>query len=120
MDDDRDDYYEPDDGATRASDVLDRATGKPRLLAEQCATCIFRPGNPMRLRGGRLRQITSDACRAGSFITCHSTLYDPAVQPAICRGFADRYDTNVLRVFGRLGGFTEVNEPAKDGGHDAT
>jgi hypothetical protein len=92
-----------------------------RVLAEMCPTCIFRPGNPMGLRAGRLRQITRDAVAAGSYITCHSTLAgmpgntDPG--PAICRGFADRYSTNALRVFARLG-MVDVQLPP-EGSDDA-
>lgn len=88
----------------------------PRLCADKCSTCIFRPGNPMDLRPGRVQQMVRDSLNAGSFITCHSTL--PGVQdgaaPAICRGFFDAYGhlSNVLRIYGRLGGFDEIEPPS--------
>jgi hypothetical protein len=84
-----------------------------RLLTEQCATCIFRPGNLMHLRPGRLRELTRETVAGDGYIVCHSTLPGAAaddVKPAICRGFANRYSTNALRVFERLG-FEDVPPP---------
>ena len=73
--------------------VADWEAGKTRLLSEQCQTCIFRAGNPMRLTPGRLKDLLHEA-RDG-FIVCHSTLPGMAPAgypgPAVCRGFADRY-----------------------------
>lgn len=94
---------------TDTGDILDAGTGLPRLLATECDTCIFRPGNLMHLRRGRLREITDAAVRANSFITCHSTLPGMSgVQPAVCRGFYNRFTTNLLRILERLGGWHEV------------
>ena len=56
------------------------------------------------------------ASAAGSFIVCHSTLPHylyPDVQPAICRGFADRYRTQALQLIERLFGFVEVDPPRR-------
>lgn len=97
-------------------DVFDRGargTGKPRVLSEQCVTCIFRPGNLMNLREGRLQQIVRDTCAAGSYIVCHETLPGMPGEdtPALCRGFYDRYGTNFIRVMDRLGGFVEIPPP---------
>jgi hypothetical protein len=94
--------------------VADWHTRKSRLLATQCSTCIFRPGNPMHLRTGRLKGMVDEACTRQGFIVCHATL--PAMapdgyQPAICRGFYDRYSTQALQIIGRLWGFTEVDPP---------
>jgi hypothetical protein len=91
----------------------------PRLLAEKCSTCIFRSGNPMRLREGRVRGMVSDALRGGGFITCHKTLpYGdyPDCGPAICRGFYDAHGhrSNILRIYDRLGGFVEVPDPSTE------
>lgn len=103
------------------SSILDAETGKPRLLDDKCETCIFRPGNPMRLKPGRVRGMVRDAIGGGGYITCHATLTGPhnptRTRNAICRGFYDAYAhlSNVLRVFGRLGGFTEVAPPPKEG-----
>lgn len=91
--------------------------GKPRLLSAQCATCIYRPGNLMRLEAGRLAQMTFDALRQGSQgVICHDTLPyggHPRFGPAMCRGFYDRYAarSNFIRVISRIGGFTVVDPP---------
>ncbi|XVV10911.1 hypothetical protein ACQP2X_39650 [Actinoplanes sp. CA-131856] len=94
--------------------VGDLETMRSRLLARMCDTCVFRPGNLMRLQQGRLRDLVEQARAAESFIVCHSTLPSGAVEgvkPAICRGFADRYSTQALQVIERLFGFTEVEPP---------
>lgn len=94
--------------------VGDPDTMRTRLLARKCATCIFRPGNPMHLHPGRLRDLVADA--GDGFIICHSTLPGMApngVKPAVCRGFADRYDTQTLQIMGRLFGFDEIEPPTE-------
>jgi hypothetical protein len=94
--------------------VGDRATMKSRLLTEQCSTCIFRPGNPMSLEPGRLKDMVGQAKSKEGFIVCHATLRGVApkgVRPAICRGFFDRYSTQALQVLGRLFGFLLVEPP---------
>ena len=70
--------------------------GRVHVLGEMCATCVFRPGNLMALRAGRLRGMVDNALRDDSAITCHSTLYRDDVQPAVCRGFFDRHAADVL------------------------
>jgi hypothetical protein len=96
--------------------VGDRDTMRTRLLARMCDTCVFRPGNLMHLRQGRLHDLVEQARAAQSYIVCHSTLPGTAaegVQPAVCRGFADRYRTRALQVIGRLFGFTDVEPPPR-------
>jgi hypothetical protein len=41
---------------------------KTRLLSRQCATCIFRRGNPMHLAPNRLRQLVAQARGASGYI----------------------------------------------------
>lgn len=78
--------------------------GKVHVLAEECETCVFRPGNRMRLEPGRLAGMVRDAKRADSTIVCHSTLYrTDGVRHAACRGFFDRHPTTPLQVAERLG-----------------
>jgi hypothetical protein len=97
------------------------APRKPRVLRAQCATCIYRPGNPMRLRPGRLREMTLQALRQGcQGVICHDTLYrSDGFLPALCRGFYDLYGprNNFIRVMWRIGGFAEVDLPP---GEDST
>lgn len=94
--------------------VGDPATMKSRLLSRQCDTCIFRPGNPMYLAQGRLRDIVTTAVAHQSFVICHDTLpYGPKrdTAPAICRGFHDRYTTLRLLLIADLFGFLECDPP---------
>jgi hypothetical protein len=98
--------------------VGDPVLGKSRLLSRQCDTCIFRPGNKMSLGPGRLRDLVAQAIAKQGFIVCHSTLPHyryPRAQPAICRGFADRYSTQALQLITRLFGFVEVDPPGEPG-----
>jgi hypothetical protein len=99
-----------DDGQLSVADPVLRKT---RLLAAQCATCIFRPGNPMHLEPGRLKNLIDSACRQAGYIICHSTLpyAGSPIPPAICRGFTDRYTTWQLQLIERLWGFIEVPPP---------
>lgn len=115
-------YEEDEDSAYEraASDIFDHVTRKPRLLSERCETCIFHGGNRMKLKAGRVKQMTQDAIGGGGYITCHSTLpgagNPSGAQAAVCRGFFDGFGhlSNILRIFGRLGGFTEVPPPPKE------
>ena len=110
---------QPDDEQPERLSVADEALGKTRLLAEQCITCIFRPGNLMFLGPGRLRQLVDEARSSAGYIICHETLpyADSPVPPAICRGFADRYSTWQLQIIGRLWGFVEVEPPNRGDRH---
>jgi hypothetical protein len=96
---------------------FDPQTRRPRLLSSQCATCIFRPGNLMHLRAGRLKSMIAEAVQEGSQgVICHDTLSygaHPDFGGALCRGFYDKFgpQNNFVRVMERLGGFTEVDPP---------
>lgn len=85
--------------------------GRARLLTEKCSTCVFRPGNPMRLREGRLRDLIRDNLDAGAVLICHQTLPygdHPEAGEAMCRGFWDAYgtQTNTVRVMDRVAAAT--------------
>jgi hypothetical protein len=80
--------------------------GKIYVCSEMCSTCIFRPGNVMSLKSGRLKQMVADACRDESCIPCHHTI--PAFagdgkHQTVCRGFWDRFKTAPLQIGERLG-----------------
>jgi hypothetical protein len=108
----------PDDPDERpdSTDLIDATTHRPRRCVEMCATCIYRPGNPMDLQPGRLRHITQAALQSEAFIVCHETAGNTGVASAVCRGFADRYSTNLLRILDRLGpGFHDVDPAAEKG-----
>ena len=116
------------DGGVEDSDTVtlsvgDPATGKTRLLSRQCDTCVFRPGNPMHLSEGGLRDLVARTLAQDSYVICHDTLPHylyPDTHPAICRGFADRYTTQALRLITQLWGFTEVDPPTDPEPHTHT
>jgi hypothetical protein len=105
------DEYE-DDRPRSPGTVMDADNGQPRVCAQMCDTCIFRAGNPMGLRPGRVRQMVRDSLAGGGYITCHETDND-GCQAAVCGGFLQRYgaQSNVLRIWERLGGFKEIEPP---------
>lgn len=102
-----------DEEEAESYNITDPATGKPRLCAEECSTCIFKPQSPVTrsLRTGRLRQLINDTRRCNSYIVCHSTFN---TEPAACRGFVDRYSTNMIRIIQRLGGWAEIQPPSME------
>jgi hypothetical protein len=56
----------------------------------------------MQLNPGRVKDMVTSARKNDSAIICHSTTHSKVVQPAVCRGFHDRYSTNPLRIAQRL------------------
>ena len=87
--------------------------GRVHVLAQECPTCVFRPGNLMGLRAGRLRGMVDEAIADNSTIVCHATL-GRGVDNACCRGFYDRYadESLALRAARILGVVEEVPVPA--------
>lgn len=79
--------------------------GFVHLCREMCATCVFRPGNLMQLRSGRVRQMVDEAKANDSAIICHKTLDG---DNAVCRGFFDRYPTAPLQIAERMDRIREV------------
>ena len=91
---------------------------KPKLLSEQCETCIGHPGNVMDLRPGRVQGMVNEGIN-GRGITCHSTLsygQHPEAGESMCRWFYDKFGPrcNYVRIMERLGGFDEVTLPRKE------
>jgi hypothetical protein len=73
--------------------------GRVFVCEAMCATCIFRPGNLMRLPAGRVRGMVDQSLANDSAIICHSTLDG---QRAVCRGFFDRHETRPLQLAKQL------------------
>jgi hypothetical protein len=82
--------------------------GHVYVCRELCSTCVFRPGNLMRLRSGRVRQMVDEAKADDSAIICHKTLDGDS---AVCRGFFDRYSTIPLRLAQAFDVLEEVDPP---------
>lgn len=72
--------------------------GKLYVCDGMCSTCIFRPGNLMHLRSGRVRQMVDEALANESTIVCHQTLDG---DNAACYGFFKRHRNGTLPL--RLG-----------------
>lgn len=96
--------------------VGDDVLRKTRILSRQCSTCIMRPaGERLALSNERITEFVRAALADEGYVVCHSTLPWVAragVKPAVCRGFADAYDTRQLRLIRSLWGFVEVEPPA--------
>lgn len=91
----------------------------PQVFTERCSSCIFRPGDPMRLGSARVREVIERNRAAGAALICHQTLpygSHPEVGRTVCRGFWDAYaaSTGSIQVMRRLFGddvFVEVEPP---------
>ncbi len=83
------------------SDVF--RNNRVHVMAKMCDNCIFRPGNPMNLRRGRVAQMVSWCKRNEGSIPCHKTTYGQAEGEAVCRGFFEKHKTQALQVAERMG-----------------
>ena len=83
---------------------------KLHVVARKCATCIYRPGNLMRLEAGRKEGMEREAVANQSVIPCHKTIHGSEIEPAICRGYWDtqKHNVGLLSVAERLGIVEEV------------
>lgn len=76
---------------------------RPAVWTEKCGTCVFRPGNPMRLGPGRLAEIVAHNREAGAALICHKTTHGRAAREVVCRGWWDAYpDTPSIVAIQRL------------------
>lgn len=91
------------------SGPYDPTAGTVAVMAGRCATCVFRPGNLMRLAPGRLAEIVRANVEADSALACHETTYGQAPREAVCRGFYDAHPTLPLRLAAALGMVVEVD-----------
>jgi hypothetical protein len=83
--------------------VIDRESGKVRVLSRRCETCVFRPGTPFE---GRAEDLAAANVAAGALLTCHSTLPygdHPEFGPAVCAGFWARHGMQIAA--GRIARF---------------
>ena len=107
-DDDDDNLIYPDDGTPEPHGPW--RDGKLWVLTRKCGTCIYRPGNLMKLAPGRVEEMTQTCIRENTVIPCHSTLDGPR---SVCRGLYDVHYRNVgiLQVADRLG-FLAFDDPS--------
>ena len=113
-------YFDDEDADEDEHPSVIDSDFKARRLTEMCATCIMRSpaDGQIQLGSERVRAFITEVRDAGSYVVCHSTILRDDVQPAICRGFADRYGSNYLRIMERLGGFADVPPPPERKGSD--
>jgi hypothetical protein len=85
-------------------------SGVVHVQAEMCSTCIFRPGNLMNLKPGRVKEMVEGSLADEAGITCHKTIYGQAAQEAVCAGFYDRYAHRVttFQIAERLGAIKRI------------
>lgn len=72
-----------------------------RVMAERCSTCIFKPGNLMELRSGRVKDMVEGVKEIDGCIPCHETLGDEV--QAVCRGQYEAHKTWQIEIAERLG-----------------
>lgn len=99
-------WEDDEDETPNAGGVFELETMSIHVMADRCATCVFRPGNLMHLSPGRLAQMVTDSVAAQSHITCHDTLLyaqPTRLRPAICKGFRDHPDGNERSLALRTG-----------------
>jgi hypothetical protein len=88
--------------------------GKVHVQAVKCSTCIYRPGNLMRLQEGRKDSMQAEAIAGQGVIPCHQTIEAYSGErgaESVCRGFFDvAKHEGLLAVAERLDivEFTEV------------
>jgi hypothetical protein len=92
--------------------------GRVHVQARKCGTCIYRPGNLMKLDTGRVAQMQADAIEGEGVIPCHQTIEaytGEAGAESVCRGFFDvAKHEGLLAVAERLGivEFTAIDNSA--------
>lgn len=75
--------------------------GMVHVRRTKCATCIFHPGNRMRLKPGRVKEMREGADANGTCITCHEDMNTP--KAAVCAGYFAIHNSQLLQVAERLG-----------------
>lgn len=83
-------------------DTLDAYRGgKVHVLSRKCSTCIFRPGDLMRLGPERKAEVEQANLDLDSALVCHQTLPyggHGAEHQAVCRGFFDVHKADTLSL----------------------
>lgn len=68
------------------------------VYAERCSTCVFHPGNRMRLADGRLADLVAVNRARGTALVCHKTLHLPRRERVLCHGFFVAYGDSTAAV----------------------
>lgn len=80
-------------------------SNKVHVVDKKCSTCVFHPGNLMKLQPGRLKEIVDHNLGEGVGLTCHKTTFDQQEQEATCAGYYEAYgdQIQIYQVAERLG-----------------
>lgn len=68
------------------------------VYEERCSTCVFHPGNRMRLAEGRLADLVAVNRARGTALVCHKTLHLPRRERVLCHGFFVAYGDTTAAV----------------------
>lgn len=74
--------------------------GQVHVNAEQCATCVYRPGNLMHLKPGALQAIIMENLERNTVLICHENM--DTNEPGTCRGF---YESHLSPILALAAGF---------------
>ena len=66
------------------------------VMAEKCATCIFRTGNLMHLSPGVVAEMRRSADEKGTCIICHEGMTGP--KSAVCAGYYEHHKSQLLQL----------------------
>lgn len=91
---------------------LDYELGKVRVLKRRCKSCIFWPDDRSAVSPERAKDVIEQNREAGALLTCHSTLGDEEIHPAVCAGYwAEHSDVPAGAIAERLIGIVRVDPP---------
>jgi hypothetical protein len=119
----------PDEFDAEGLDVTDPVTGRARVCAAPCHSCVLHPDESKRLiqDPGTLQEFLDRVVAEDSYVICHGTVpgleLGEGTPPAICAGFMARRDDEErdepwrqswrARAIVALGGGVQVPPPRK-------
>ena len=70
-----------------------------KICEHQCNQCLFSPNRIVS--ASRKAQVLRECIKKDAHFICHKASIKD--QDVVCRGFYDRFSTNLIRIMGRLG-----------------
>lgn len=92
---------------------IDRETGRVRVCASRCETCIFWTDGRSAVDPERAKEVVNRNLEVDALLTCHSTL--DTETPAVCAGFWAKHRNDVLagRFAQMFCGISRMAPPSK-------
>ncbi|MBW4580640.1 MAG: hypothetical protein KME42_13835 [Tildeniella nuda ZEHNDER 1965/U140] len=78
---------------------------KLQVCVKPCSQCLF--SRSRIVSAERKAEVLTECRSSDSHFVCHKT------ESAVCAGFYKRFDTNLIRVMGRLGGLEFIEGDQK-------